>query len=250
MTHKKLLRPCGVPSCKIEGHFAPLQSELAFRRLIDSPGDGWGYLHVSPAGPPTGLPRMALCPCLCRRPGGCCHRREDGPPEATDRNLPESLRGSVMWVSPAGLRTADLARRIHHAVIRGAVRRLRGLRRGQALPQGVLRAGRGRGRLQRRGGQRRGRYRPRARRGRRARALARRGRPAPQHRHDGREAREGRRHRGRLPARNRRQQGVVAVPGRREDRREGRRGDRADGHGRAAGAQAGSRGGDARFSRR
>jgi hypothetical protein len=59
----------------------PLQSELAFRRLIDSPGDGWGYLHVSPAGPPTGLPRMALCPCLCRRPGGCCHRREDGPPE-------------------------------------------------------------------------------------------------------------------------------------------------------------------------
>ena len=47
----------------------PLQSELAFRRLIDSPGDGWGYLHVSPAGPPTGLPRMALCPCLCRGPG-------------------------------------------------------------------------------------------------------------------------------------------------------------------------------------
>ena len=59
----------------------PLQSELAFRRLIDSPGDGRGYLLVSPAGPPTGLPRMALCPCLCRRPGGCCHRREDGPPE-------------------------------------------------------------------------------------------------------------------------------------------------------------------------
>ena len=196
-------------------------------------------------------PRMALCPCLCRRPGGCCHRREDGPPEATDRNLPEPLfLGSVMWVSRAGLRTADLARRIHHAVIRGAVRRLRGLRRGQALPQGVLRAGRGRGRLQRRGGQRRGRYRPRARRGRRARALARRGRPAPQHRHDGREAREGRRRRGRLPARHRRQQGVVAVPGRREDRRAGRRGDRADGHGRAAGAQAGAGGGDARFSRR
>ena len=189
---------------------------------------------------------MALCPCLCRRPGGCCHRREDGPPEATDRNLPESLRGSVMWVSLAGLRTADLARRIHHAVIRGAVRRLRGLRRGQALPPRLLRARWRRGRLQRRRGQRRGRNRPRARRGRGARLGARRGRPAPQHRHDGREAREGRRGRGRLPAWHRRQQGVVAVPGRREDRRAGRRGDRADGHGRASGAQAGARRGGAR----
>ena len=42
----------------------PLQSEMASRRLIDSPGDGWGYLLVSPAGPPTGLPRMAFCPLL------------------------------------------------------------------------------------------------------------------------------------------------------------------------------------------
>ena len=196
-------------------------------------------------------PGWPSAPASAEGPGGVATGGRTARQKATDRNLPEPLfLGSVMWVSRAGLRTADLARRIHHAVIRGAVRRLRGLRRGQALPQGVLRAGRGRGRLQRRGGQRRGRYRPRARRGRRARALARRGRPAPQHRHDGREAREGRRHRGRLPARNRRQQGVVAVPGRREDRREGRRGDRADGHGRAAGAQAGSRGGDARFSRR
>ena len=189
---------------------------------------------------------MALRPCLCRRPGGCCHRRGTARLEATDRNLPGSLRGSVMWVSLAGLRTADLSGRIHHEVIRGTVRRLRGLRRGQARAQGLLRPDGGLGRLQRRGGQRRGRDRPRARRGRGPRPGARRGRPAPQHRHDGREAREGRRRRGRLPARHRRQQGVFAVPGRREDRRAGRRGDRADGHGRTSGAQAGARRGGAR----
>lgn len=42
-------------------------------------------------------------------------------------------------MSLAGLRTADLPGRIHHEVIRGTVRRLRGLRRGQARAQGLLR---------------------------------------------------------------------------------------------------------------
>ena len=65
----------------------PLQFQASPKGLI-LPFPDSDYDCIGPEGLLVGRSRMAFCPCLFRRPGGCCHR-ERSPHAATDRNVPD-----------------------------------------------------------------------------------------------------------------------------------------------------------------
>lgn len=131
-----------------------------------------GYDGKDPTGLLADPPRMAVCPCLSRRPGGVA--AGDWAPR---RKLIETCRsdgcGPVMWVPklrPA--RSANMRRGYHHD---GGKRNLHRVRRGKVGASGVRRLPRdGRGPVQRASGEPGGRHRRRAGAGGRRRSRGRR----------------------------------------------------------------------------
>ena len=151
---------------------------------------------------------MALPPRLSRRPGGvaCCRRGRVAAAGAC-RELP---RGSVMWLSLPRTSVSQLEERTRREREAQEGGRLPRLRRRQVIAPHLRHRRRRGDPVQPKGGQQAGRHRPGARRGRPGRQGHR--RPEAQHRRARRRTRRSRGQPGRLPARDRDEEGPRHVP--------------------------------------